>query len=57
MDHFTIKNLSFTYASAKGKLSLDKVSLSIARGEYLVLCGRSGSGRSDSQVESFLYGS
>lgn len=45
MDHFTIKNLSFSYASSKGKLSLDKVNLSVSRGEYLVLCGRSGSGK------------
>ena len=45
MAHFEIKDLSFSYASAKGKLSLDKVSFDIRRGEYLVLCGKSGSGK------------
>ena len=44
MAHFEIRDLSFAYATAKGKLSLEKVSLDIQRGEYLVLCGRSGSG-------------
>ena len=45
MAHFEIKDLSFSYASAKGKLSLDKVSFDVNRGEYLVLCGKSGSGK------------
>jgi len=40
-----IHDLSFSYAAAKGKLSLDDVSLSVERGEYLVLCGRSGCGK------------
>ena len=45
MAHFEIRDLSFSYASAKGSLSLDKVSFTVQRGEYLVLCGRSGSGK------------
>ncbi len=45
MAHFEIKDLSFSYASAKGRLSLDKVSFNVEKGEYLVLCGRSGSGK------------
>ena len=45
MAHFQIKDLSFSYPTAKGKKSLDGVSLSIGKGEYIVLCGKSGSGK------------
>ena len=45
MEHFDIQNLTFSHAAAKGKLSLDGVSLRIRAGEFLVLCGRSGSGK------------
>ena len=45
MAQFEIRDLSFSYPTAKGKKSLDGVSLSIERGEYIVLCGRSGSGK------------
>ena len=45
MAHFEIRDLSFSYASSKGKLSLDKVSFDVNKGEYLVLCGKSGSGK------------
>ena len=45
MAHFEIKDLSFSYASAKGTLSLDHVSFSVEHGEYIVLCGKSGSGK------------
>jgi len=45
MAHFEIKDLSFSYPTAKGKLSLDGVNLSIEKGEYIVLCGKSGSGK------------
>ena len=45
MAHYEIKNLSFSYAAAKGKESLKNVSLTIQRGEYVVLCGKSGSGK------------
>ena len=45
MAHFEIKNLSFSYAAAKGKDSLNNVNLTIQKGEYVVLCGKSGSGK------------
>lgn len=46
MAHFKIKDLTFSYASAKGRHSLENVSLTIEQGEFLVLCGKSGSGKS-----------
>lgn len=46
MAHFEIKDLTFSYASAKGRHSLENVSLTIEHGEFLVLCGKSGSGKS-----------
>ena len=46
MAHFEIKNLTFSYAAAKGKHSMENVSLTIEQGEFLVLCGKSGSGKS-----------
>ena len=45
MAHFQIKDLNFTYPTAKSKKSLDGVNLSIEKGEYIVLCGKSGSGK------------
>ena len=45
MAHFEIKNLSFSYPTAKGKKALQDVDLVIGKGEYIVLCGTSGSGK------------
>ena len=45
MAHFQIQNLTFSYATAKGKHSLEDVNLTIEKGEYIVLCGKSGSGK------------
>ena len=45
MAHFQIQNLTFSYAAAKGKHSLQDVNLTIEKGEYIVLCGKSGSGK------------
>ncbi len=44
MAHFEIKNLTFSYPSAK-KDSLQDVSLTIEKGSYVVVCGKSGSGK------------
>lgn len=41
---FEIKDLSFTYPGEKNK-TLDSVSLSVKRGDFLVLCGPSGCGK------------
>lgn len=46
MAHFHIQNLTFSYAAAKGRHSLEDVSLTIEPGEFLVLCGKSGCGKS-----------
>ncbi len=45
MAHFQIENLSFSYPAAKEKKVLDGVSLTVEKGEYIVLCGASGSGK------------
>ncbi len=45
MEEFTIGNLSFYYPEQEKK-ALDKVSLSVRTGDYLVLCGPSGCGKS-----------
>ena len=45
MAHFQIENLSFSYPTAKDKLTLADINLSIEQGEYVVLCGASGSGK------------
>ena len=45
MAHFEIKNLTFSYPTAKGKESLHNVNLTVHKGEYIVLCGKSGSGK------------
>ena len=44
MAQFQIENLTFSYPTSK-KDSLNGVSLSIEKGEYIVLCGQSGSGK------------
>ena len=44
MAHFHIENLTFSYPGAAGP-SLENVSLTIQKGEYIVVCGQSGSGK------------
>lgn len=44
MEHFRIENLTFSYPNQKKK-TLEKVSLTVNKGEYVVLCGQSGSGK------------
>ena len=44
MAHFHIQNLTFSYPGAS-RPTLDEVNLTIEKGEYVVLCGKSGSGK------------
>ncbi|SCL85908.1 ABC transporter ATP-binding protein [Sporanaerobacter sp. PP17-6a] len=44
MEQIQIKNLSFTYPNQKKK-ALDNISFSVKEGEFLVLCGPSGGGK------------
>jgi len=45
MAHFQIEDLTFSYPTRKDRPTLDSVSLTIEKGEYVVLCGASGSGK------------
>ena len=45
MAHFQIKNLNFIYPTGKGREVLQDINLTIQKGEYVVLCGKSGSGK------------
>lgn len=45
MAHFEIKDLSFSYPSARERLALDHVTFNIEKGEYITVCGKSGSGK------------
>ena len=44
MAHFEIKNLNFSYPAVTGKKALEDINLNIERGEYVAVCGKSGSG-------------
>ncbi len=44
MVSFQIKNLSFSYPLGEGK-ALDNISLEIEKGEFAVICGKSGCGK------------
>ena len=45
METFTIQNLSFSYPEQENK-AINDLSLSVERGEFVVLCGPSGCGKS-----------
>ena len=45
MAQFEIKNLTFTYPTAKNHPALSDINLNIEQGEYVTVCGRSGSGK------------
>ena len=45
MAQFEIKNLTFTYPTAKGHPALSDINLNIEQGQYITVCGRSGSGK------------
>ncbi|MDO4546384.1 MAG: ATP-binding cassette domain-containing protein, partial [Bacillota bacterium] len=45
MAHFEIKDLTFSYPTAKERLALDHIDLSIGEGQYITVCGKSGSGK------------
>lgn len=45
MEHFEIKDLSFSYPTTPDKQTLSHVNLKIERGQYVTVCGRSGSGK------------
>ncbi|MEG1407060.1 MAG: ABC transporter ATP-binding protein, partial [Ruthenibacterium sp.] len=44
MEHFTIKNLDFSYPGAEKK-TLENINFTVKRGQYITLCGKSGSGK------------
>ena len=44
MEHFEIENLSFSY-SGSDKPAISKISFSVSKGEYFVICGKSGCGK------------
>ena len=46
MAHFQIENLTFSYAAAKGKHSLQDVDLTIEKGSFVALLGHNGCGKS-----------
>lgn len=45
MVHFEIKDLSFYYPTSREKAVLSGINLKIEQGQYVTVCGRSGSGK------------
>ncbi len=45
MEHFKIRDLSFSYSGNSEKKNLDKINLTINKGEFVIICGRTGSGK------------
>ncbi|MBQ8391726.1 MAG: ATP-binding cassette domain-containing protein [Clostridia bacterium] len=44
MESFKVENLSFTYSGTGGK-TLDNINLSVKKGEFVLICGQSGCGK------------
>ncbi len=44
MANFEIKDLTFTYPTS-GRKALDRVNMTIEKGQYITICGKSGSGK------------
>ena len=44
MEILTLKNLSFSYPESDRK-AIENISLSVREGEFIVICGRSGCGK------------
>ena len=44
MESFKIENLNFTYPNRTGK-SLDNINFTVNQGEFVLLCGKSGCGK------------
>ena len=51
METFAIRSLDFTYPNMKKK-ALDNIDLCINEGEFVVICGKSGCGKSATSKNS-----
>ena len=49
MVHFEVKDLTFSYPGVEKK-ALDQINLKIKKGEYIALCGKSGSGKTTVKI-------
>ena len=45
MKQYEIENFSFSYPTEKEKAAIENVNLTVRKGEYIVICGKSGCGK------------
>lgn len=45
MAQIEVKNLTFSYPETNGKVCLDNISISINQGDFILICGKSGCGK------------
>ena len=45
MAQIEVKNLTFSYPETNGKVCLDNISISINKGDFILICGKSGCGK------------